>query len=60
MSKPRHRHVADAHHTLITRGNHHLDLEDEIDIFFDPRGRDLVLETLYKEFALQYTGALPK
>jgi hypothetical protein len=31
---------------LITRGNHHLDLEDEFDIFFDPRGRDLVLETL--------------
>jgi hypothetical protein len=36
-----------------------LALEDEMDIFYDPRGRDLVLEALYKEFQLQYAGALP-
>jgi hypothetical protein len=47
---------------LITRGNPPppLVLEEEMDIFYDPRGRKLVFEALFNEWQLQYTGALPK
>jgi hypothetical protein len=47
---------------LITRGKSppRLVLEEEMDIFFDPRGRKLVLEALNNQFELRYAGALPK
>lgn len=47
---------------LITRGNPPppLVLEEEMDLFYDPRGRKLVCEALFNEWQLQYTGALPK
>lgn len=46
---------------LITRKEPALSLTlvDEVDIFFDKRGRDMVLDVLYREFQLQYTGRLP-
>jgi hypothetical protein len=47
---------------LITRAGHppRLVIEDEMNIFTDPRGRKLVFDALYNEWQLQYTGALPK
>lgn len=36
-----------------------LTLIDEVNIFFDKRGRDLILDVLLAEFQLQYTGLLP-
>ncbi|WP_192829967.1 RES domain-containing protein [Mycobacterium sp. UM_Kg1] len=36
-----------------------LTLIDEVDIFFDEKGRDLVLGILHAEFELQYSGKLP-
>lgn len=46
---------------LITRKEPALSLTlvDEVDIFFDKRGRDLILGVLHTEFQLQYTGLLP-
>lgn len=46
---------------LITRKEPALSLTliDEVDIFFDKQGRDLILDVLHTEFQLQYTGALP-
>jgi hypothetical protein len=46
---------------LITRADRppRLAIEDEMDIFSDPRGRKLVFDALYNEWQLHYTGALP-
>ncbi|ORV47337.1 hypothetical protein AWC02_09495 [Mycolicibacter engbaekii] len=46
---------------LITRKAPALSLTliDEVDIFFDKRGRDLILDVLHVEFQLQYAGVLP-
>jgi hypothetical protein len=46
---------------LITRSDvpPRLVLEDEMDIFSDERGRELVLKTLNDEFGLKYTGKVP-
>ena len=46
---------------LITRAGAPpgLILEDQMDIFKDPRGRKLVFDALHDEWQLQYTGALP-
>jgi hypothetical protein len=46
---------------LITRGNPPppLVLEEEMDIFLDPRGRKLVFDVLDKEFGLKYAGVVP-
>jgi hypothetical protein len=45
---------------LVERGNlPNISVHCERDVFFDPKGRQLILDTLDRDFKLRYVGAIP-